>query len=58
MGHLVSYNIFDAALQDLWLCVILSLWSQPVPLFTTLQAFLFLLLHWSLLWRREDHVVN
>lgn len=52
--HLASYSIVDVALQDHWLCVILqSFWSQPVPLFMTPQAFLFLL-HWSLLRRRAD----
>lgn len=58
MGHLVSYNIFDAALHNFWLRVILySLRSQPVPLFMTPQVFLFLLL-WSLLWRTAKHVAN
>lgn len=43
MSHKASYNIFKVAVQSQWLCVLLqSLWSQPVPLFITPQAFLFL----------------
>lgn len=46
VGHEVSYNVFDGALQDFCLCVILrSLSSQSVPLSLTPQAFLFFFLH-------------
>lgn len=52
MSHKASYNIFKVAVQCQWLWVLLqSPWSQPVPLFITPQAFLFLL-PGSLLWRR------
>lgn len=55
--------MFEAAWNALWLFVIPdSLWSQPVSLSTTPQAFLFLL-PWSLLWRyvlngRQDLIVS